>query len=114
MQMEGLKELAQKVRQCNVCKLEGHVVGTIIGDPDRVNLLCVGEAPGEKEMERGVAFCGPSGHIIRKLLAELGLENYAMINVLKCHPPGNRAPQAQEINSCLSFLKQQIEYIQPK
>lgn len=114
MQMEGLKELAQKVRQCNVCKLEGHVVGTIIGDPDRVDLLCVGEAPGEEEMERGVPFCGSSGHIIRKLLAEQGLENYAMINVLKCHPPGNRAPQAQEINSCLSFLKQQIEYIQPK
>ncbi len=114
MELEGLKAIGQKIRQCNVCKLEGHVVGTIIGDPEQIGLLCVGEAPGEKEMERGVPFCGPSGHIIRKVLAELGMENYAMINVLKCHPPGNRAPQVQEINSCLSFLKQQIESIQPK
>jgi DNA polymerase len=110
MQMEKLKEIGQKIRQCNVCKLEGHVVGTIIGDPEKVDLLCVGEAPREKELERGVPFCGPDGHTLRKLLSELGMENYAMINVLKCHPPGLRAPRAQEINSCLSFLKQQVEF----
>lgn len=114
MQMEKLKEIGQKIRQCNVCKLEGHVVGTIIGDPEKVDLLCVGEAPREKELERGVPFCGPDGHTLRKLLSELGMENYAMINVLKCHPPGLRAPRAQEINSCLSFLKQQVECFQPK
>ncbi len=114
MQMEKLKEIGQKIRQCNVCKLEGHVVGTIIGDPEKMDLLCVGEAPREKELERGVPFCGPDGHTLRKLLSELGMENYAMINVLKCHPPGLRAPRAQEINSCLSFLKQQVECFQPK
>ena len=35
-------------------------------------------------------------------------------NVLKCRPPGNRAPERNEVESCRPYLDRQIALIQPK
>jgi DNA polymerase len=34
-------------------------------------------------------------------------------NILKCRPPGNRDPRADEIINCLPYLQRQIELINP-
>jgi uracil-DNA glycosylase family 4 len=114
MLMEEMKTLGRDIRKCSLCGLDGHVVGTVVGDPDQVKVLFVGEAPGDVELEKGVPFIGPSGQIIRKVLDELGLNNYAMINVLKCHPPGNKTPTMDQMKNCLPFLKQQVSYFEPE
>jgi uracil-DNA glycosylase family 4 len=35
-------------------------------------------------------------------------------NILKCRPPGNRNPEADEIASCEPFLLRQIASVKPK
>jgi DNA polymerase len=35
-------------------------------------------------------------------------------NMLKCRPPNNRDPQAEEMAACHGFLQQQIAMLQPK
>ncbi len=78
--------------------------------------MFIGEAPGLNEDKTGVPFCGQSGNILTELLNSIGLqrENVYICNILKCRPPGNRNPQADEIKACVSYLESQIETIKPK
>ena len=57
-----------------------------------------------------------AGKLLDELLDGLGLErdDVYIANVLKCRPPGNRDPQADEIESCEPHLFRQIELIEPK
>ncbi|MBT8124102.1 MAG: uracil-DNA glycosylase, partial [Gammaproteobacteria bacterium] len=61
-------------------------------------------------------FVGRAGQLLTSMLRAMGLarEEVFIANILKCRPPNNRDPQANEINSCSSYLRQQIELIQPK
>jgi uracil-DNA glycosylase len=54
-------------------------------------IALVGEAPGEQEVEQGRPFCGPSGHLLDVLLAEVGIEREAcyVTNVFKERPADN-------------------------
>jgi uracil-DNA glycosylase len=58
-------------------------------------IALVGEAPGEQEVEQGRPFCGPSGHLLDVLLAEVGIEREAcyVTNVFKERPEGNNVGQ---------------------
>src|SRR5712664_2445055 len=79
--------------------------------------MFVGEAPGREEDLKGEPFVGRSGKLLDKLvLEEMGLtrDQFFIANVLKCHPPGNRDPQPDEIASCRPYLEQQVELIAPK
>src|ERR1041384_7785262 len=108
-----LDALRTEASACTRCRLaEGRtqvVFGS--GHPD-ADLMFVGEAPGFHEDKQGVAFVGQAG----ELLAGIGLrrEDVYIANVLKCRPPGNRAPLPDEIEACESHLWKQIELIQPK
>jgi DNA polymerase len=78
--------------------------------------MFVGEAPGFHEDKNGVPFVGQAGKLLDGLLAGVGLQrdDVYIANVLKCRPPGNRDPQADEIESCEPHLFRQIELIEPK
>ena len=41
-------------------------------------------------------------------------EDVYIVNVLKCRPPQNRDPQAEEIKQCSSYLNQQIATVDPQ
>jgi DNA polymerase len=79
-------------------------------------LVFIGEAPGFHEDQQGKPFVGAAGQLLDKLLAEIGLDRTkaAIVNVLKCRPPGNRDPLPEEIESCKPFLYSQLAYMQPK
>jgi uracil-DNA glycosylase family 4 len=85
------------------------------GNPD-ADLLFVGEAPGFHEDKNGVPFVGQAGKLLDRLLLGIGLErsDIYIANVLKCRPPQNRDPAAEEIAACEPHLFRQIELIQPK
>jgi uracil-DNA glycosylase family 4 len=78
-------------------------------------LLLVGEAPGAQEDQVGRPFVGRSGELLDTLLAEAGLERaeVAIANVLKCRPPGNRAPRKAEVEACRPWLVRQLELARP-
>lgn len=79
-------------------------------------LMLVGEAPGAEEDRQGKPFVGPSGQLLDRMLASIGLdrEKVWITNVIYWRPPGNRPPTAQEIATCLPFLHRQIELVAPR
>ena len=111
---EALRAEALQCTRCDLSRTRTHVVFSD-GNPT-ARLMVVGEAPGAREDETGMAFVGPAGKLLDLLLASVGLsrESTAYIcNVLKCRPPGNRNPLPGEIEACTPFLKRQIALISP-
>ncbi len=77
--------------------------------------MLIGEAPGASEDREGTPFVGASGKLLSGLLAGIGLtrEEVYVTNVLKCRPPDNRDPRADEIANCAPFLRSQVELVAP-
>jgi uracil-DNA glycosylase family 4 len=111
--------LAAAARVCVACPelvaaRKQVVVGDVPADgPPRFAL--VGEAPGATEDETGRPFVGRSGALLDELLAEAGLSRAeaAVLNVVKCRPPGNRTPKAAEVARCSGWLRRQLELLDP-
>ena len=114
---EALQELALSLSDCRKCGLsEGRtqvVFGT--GDP-QADLMFVGEGPGFHEDRQGEPFVGQAGKLLNELLGDIGLTrgDVYIANVVKCRPPENRDPAAEEIAACSPHLLQQIEIIRPR
>ncbi len=84
------------------------------GDP-AARLMLVGEAPGAQEDRQGLPFVGPSGELLNKMLASIGLARSAVLisNTVFWRPPGNRTPTRQESAICLPFMERLIELVAP-
>ena len=80
------------------------------------DVLFIGEAPGFHEDKQGRPFVGAAGQLLDKLLGDVGLDrsSVAIVNVLKCRPPGNRDPLPIEIETCTPFLEAQLAHMQPR
>jgi DNA polymerase len=115
---EALKAVYEQARGCEKCPQLAATRTTVVfgaGNAD-ADLMFVGEAPGANEDKQGLPFVGSAGKLLEKLLGEIGLAraDVFIANVLKCRPPGNRAPTPLEVESCLPYLDRQIALIQPK
>lgn len=114
----ALAELAAEVAgcvQCGLCKTRKLTVFGV-GNP-HADVVFVGEAPGAEEDRRGEPFVGPAGQLLTDII-EKGMkvprESVYICNVIKCRPPENRDPNAEEVFFCEPFLKQQLAIIRPK
>ncbi len=78
--------------------------------------MFVGEGPGEEEDRQGEPFVGAAGRRLNQWIARVGLarRDVYIANIVKCRPPGNRAPLPAEAAACLPFLKRQIRAIRPE
>ena len=98
--------LAAVARSCVACpELAATRQHVVVGDlpiSGRARFVLVGEAPGATEDETGRPFVGRSGALLDLLLAEAGLarSEAAVLNIVKCRPPGNRTPKAPEVARC--------------
>ncbi len=112
--LEALAVIAQDCTQCSLATGRTHVV--FGSGPATASVMIVGEAPGHAEDEQGVPFVGRSGKLLDKLLGEIGLDrdDVYIANVVKCRPPKNRDPRADEIDACKGYLMHQVELIDPK
>lgn len=109
--------LRNKVNSCTACDLHASRTQTVFGVGDETaRLMIVGEAPGAEEDRQGEPFVGRAGQLLNAMLQAVGLARNTvyMANVLKCRPPGNRNPNAEEVSACQSFLLQQLSLIKPK
>jgi DNA polymerase len=77
--------------------------------------MFVGEGPGQNEDRLGRPFVGAAGSLLEELLAMVGWrrEHVFITNVVKCRPPGNRDPEADEMAACAPFLRRQLEVLDP-
>ena len=109
--------LAAAARPCLACpelaEARQHVVVGDVPATGRPRFVLVGEAPGAQEDETGRPFVGRSGALLDQLLAEAGLERAqaAVLNVVKCRPPGNRTPKSPEVARCSGWLRRQLELL---
>lgn len=120
----GWPELKAAVKGCTACGLRAGCQQTVFGVGDeKAGWLFVGEGPGAEEDEQGEPFVGEAGQLLDKMIAAIrtkhGIEikrgeNAYITNVVKCRPPGNRAPQAAEVAACLPYLQRQIALIRPR
>jgi uracil-DNA glycosylase len=90
-----------------------HVVVGDVPVAGAPRLVLVGEAPGATEDQTGRPFVGRSGALLDRLLTEAGLDRaeVAVVNVVKCRPPGNRTPKAPEVARCSGWLRRQLELL---
>lgn len=84
--------------------------------PATADLLFVGEAPGETEDERGEPFVGRSGDVLDDALRDAGLAraDVRITNCVRCRPPGNRDPTAEERGNCLCYLERELAAVDPE
>lgn len=106
------------MRDCTACKLRAGCTQTVFGVGDeKADWLFVGEGPGADEDAQGEPFVGQAGKLLDNMLMAIKLKrskNVYIANIVKCRPPDNRTPAADEIAQCLPYLHRQIELIQPK
>jgi len=113
---QDLDELRAMVATCTKCGLCRTRTQTVFADgPPTARLMFVGEAPGRDEDLQGVPFVGRAGQLLNKMIAAIDMkrEDVYIANILKCRPPDNRVPAADEVGQCLPYLEQQIALLQP-
>jgi DNA polymerase len=84
--------------------------------PADAALLFVGEAPGANEDKQGEPFVGRSGDVLDDTLRDVGLNrgDVRITNCVRCRPPDNRDPQAEELASCRPYLAAEIQQVDPE
>jgi uracil-DNA glycosylase family 4 len=109
--------LAARVRDCTTCRLHESRTHAVPGEgPADARLVVVGEGPGANEDAQGRPFVGRAGDLLNDILAAIACprETVYITNVVKCRPPENRKPAADEAEACLPYLHRQLAMIRPK
>ena len=113
-----LESLAVFIGDCRRCKLSEKRTRVVFGEGSpKARLVFVGEGPGADEDAAGRPFVGEAGKLLTRIIeGGMGLkrEDVYICNVVKCRPPANRDPEADEVQTCLPFLKQQLAIIRPE
>ena len=112
----ALEAIAGEVRACTRCRLHATRTQAVPGDGDpSTEVVLVGEGPGFNEDRQGRPFVGRAGDLLVRLLGSIGWrrEDVFITNVVKCRPPDNRDPEADEIAACEPYLRRQLEVLDP-
>jgi len=113
----NLDDLNKLICNCQKCILgktrNKFVFGS--GNPD-ADVLVIGEGPGADEDAQGLPFVGRAGQLLTDILKAINFsrDEVYIANIVKCRPPGNRTPLPVEMESCIPYLKKQIDLIKPK
>jgi len=112
-----MAEIVNEINICTKCRLHQSRTNPVPGEGSLdSSLMFIGEAPGAREDATGRPFVGAAGKLLTQLIESIGLsrDEVYITNVVKCRPPQNRDPQADEIYTCLPYLRRQINIIRPR
>ncbi|MGN1019103.1 MAG: uracil-DNA glycosylase family protein [Aristaeellaceae bacterium] len=107
----------RQVEACGLCPLHEGILHKVPGQGDEhAPLMLIGEGPGQVEDEEGLAFVGPAGQLLTRMLAAISLprDRVYICNIVKCRPPNNRVPEAAEAEACRLHLRNQFALVRPK
>ncbi len=114
---DALSGLALKASTCRLCTLSEERMQVVfgVGDPN-ADLVFIGEAPGRDEDLQGEPFVGRAGQLLDRMLAAIGMDRNQIyiMNTIKCRPPNNRDPKADEVQACSLWFEQQLDLLQPR
>jgi uracil-DNA glycosylase len=114
---DSLPAIRSDIGDCTRCKLHRGRTKLVFGDGNpQAELVFVGEGPGRDEDAQGLPFVGRAGKLLTQMIEAMGLQrqDVYICNVVKCRPPGNRAPEKDEVETCSPFLLRQLDAISPK
>ena len=114
---ETLEQIRKDLGPCQRCKLGATRKNLVfgVGNP-HARLVFVGEGPGADEDAQGEPFVGDAGKMLNRIIGamELKREDVYICNVVKCRPPQNRPPEADEVAACSPFLLRQLASVKPE
>jgi DNA polymerase len=113
-----LESVRAALGECTRCRLSERRTQIVfgVGNPD-ADLLFVGEGPGQEEDRQGIPFVGRAGELLTQMIEKgLGIPRAEVYicNIVKCRPPENRTPLADEVATCRPYLDGQIEAVRPR
>ncbi|MDJ0869439.1 MAG: uracil-DNA glycosylase family protein [Myxococcota bacterium] len=113
--LDAVREALGECTRCRLCEGRTQIVFGV-GNPE-ADLLFIGEGPGEQEDLKGIPFVGRAGELLTQMI-EAGLKiprpSVYICNIVKCRPPDNRTPLADEVGTCRPYLDGQIAAVAPK
>ena len=114
----NFQNLEKNCLSCVRCSLSTTRINVVFGRGNpKAKLFIIGEGPGQQEDEEGVAFVGRAGKMLDSVFSSVGIDTNKdcyISNIVKCRPPNNRKPLANEVSECIPWLTQQIKLIKPK
>jgi DNA polymerase len=118
-----LQSIQADIGDCTRCRLHEGRAKIVFGSGiPNARLVFVGEGPGADEDAQGVPFVGRAGQLLTQMInntasregVPISRDDVYICNVVKCRPPGNRAPEPDEMETCGQFLTRQLDAIRPK
>ena len=114
----NFQNLEKNCLSCVRCSLSTTRTNVVFGRGNpKAKLFIIGEGPGQQEDEQGMAFVGRAGKMLDSVFSSVGIDTNKdcyISNIVKCRPPNNRKPLANEVSECIPWLTQQIKLIKPK
>jgi len=114
---KSVEALREAVAAFDGCGLKKTATNLVFGDGNvKAKLVLIGEGPGAEEDRQGLPFVGPSGQLLDKMLASIGLDRTRVYisNTVFWRPPGNRTPTMEETALCMPFVERLMELIDPE
>lgn len=116
----SLGEIAEEVAVCRACDLHLQRLYPVAGrGPENVSLLLVGDwlaADAQGNLPAGQLFGVEEDRMLARMLTaiQVPLHSVFVTNVIKCAVPATCQPQANHVQSCMSFLRRQIVVLRPR
>jgi DNA polymerase len=120
---DSLLRIIEDIGDCHRCRLHEKRNKIVFGvGSEKAKLVFVGEGPGADEDAQGIPFVGRAGQLLTQMIEGTAKKegipllraDVYICNVVKCRPPENRTPEADEMEICGEFLFRQLSAIQPK
>jgi len=120
---EALTRLFRDLKGCRRC--EGMQGPPVHGEPVLSPVMMVGQAPGNREIERGLPFCWTAGKTLFRWFESIGIDEATfrqrvlMSAVCRCFPGknpkgGDRVPDALEVQRCEGWWRGELELSRPR
>lgn len=124
----SLAVLGQAAQLCEGCNIYRNATQAVFGemqDPSqhgKVQLMMVGEQPGDREDKEGHPFVGPAGKLLDRALREAAIERGRVyvtnaVKHFKWEPRGklriHKKPNVSEISACRPWLEAELHVIKP-
>jgi DNA polymerase len=126
-----LPVLTAAVQSCRGCDLYRNATQAVFGELDTggkakrpaVDLMMIGEQPGDHEDREGRPFVGPAGKLLDECLEEAEIDRSKVyvtnaVKHFKWEPRGklriHKKPNMQEIHACRPWLDAELEVVRPR
>jgi uracil-DNA glycosylase len=127
----SLPILAKAVQECHGCDLYRNATQAVFGELEsgatarkpKVDIVMIGEQPGDHEDREGRPFVGPAGKLLDACLDEVGIDRSKVyvtntVKHFKWEPRGklriHKKPNMKEIHACRPWLEAELETVRPK